>query len=95
MPRSPIALTTHCRSSLDVSSRCWDDAKLSKGADAAGVVDEEVEDAVVEGMSQESIVEVSVCAEGLVFSWTTLLMSDRSSFGLERASATTLALPCK
>ena len=65
-------------------------------------VDGGVGDAVVEGLeseTQDEIVDDPVCAGGVVSAWLwTPVMFDTSfssSFGRERASATTLALPCR
>ena len=70
--------------------------------DVAPTVDEVVGDADVGGYeseTQDEIVDAPICVGGVVSTWLwtleTLETSLSSSFGRERASATTLALPCK
>ena len=88
MPMSVMALTTQVRSSLAACAR----------AAALEFDDEGVEDADDEGfwlLRQGEIVDAPERSGDVVSACSVALTSVNSSFGRERASATTLALPSR
>ena len=89
-PKSPMALTTHCRSAREASSR-------AEGVVGEGFVDGcEFELVLTVELTRElasASASASAGADGRVEDSSTEFKSEISSFGLERASATTLAFP--
>ena len=95
-PKSPMALTTHWRSAREASSRS--EGVVEDRGVGGLALEFELRSFVRSRLTRElggALASASFEVEGGMELWSTVLMSDSLSFGRERASATTLALPFK